>query len=185
MTTQTLPVILLAEEHLIIGEVETRGRRLLDVLNEQMGDWLLVRNAHVTRCTDKAKAVATAPELTVRKADVRLAVLGGGKHESPERRRFAYVDKQQFSALAIVGGYEVRGRLHLKVKRDALHLLVELSDFIPLTEAIVSHAGPVEEKLDAEVVIVNKSAVSAFSIGDAVSPSPPARTAALSCDAGD
>lgn len=172
MTLQTVPVILIVEEHLVVGEVETRGRRLLDVLNDSMADWLEVHDAHIARRTNKAQAVASAGELTIRKSDVKLAVLGGGKHESPETRRFAYVDKRQFSALAIVGSYEVRGRLHLKVKREPVRLLAELGAFIPLTDATISHAGPVDEKLDAEVAILSKAAISALHVGEALHAAP-------------
>ncbi|HVX62343.1 MAG TPA: hypothetical protein VHC19_17125 [Pirellulales bacterium] len=168
MAEQKVCAILVVQEHLIIGELETRGLRLLDVLLDPMADWLQVFGAHVVHRAAKARAVASAAEVLVRKSDLQLALLGAGKHESPERRRFAYVDKQQFSALAIVGGYEVQGRLHLQVKRESIRLLAELGSFIPLTEATVSYAAPREDKLDAEVAILNKTAVSALSVGEPV-----------------
>ena len=177
MADQKVSAILVVQEHLIIGELETRGHRLLDVLLDPMADWLQVFGAHVVHRAAKARAVASAADLLVRKADLQLALLGGGKHESPERRRFAYIDKQQFSALAIVGGYEVQGRLHLQAKRDPIRLLAELGSFIPLTDATVSYAGPREDKLDAEVAIINKSAVSALSVGEPVARPLPAGTA--------
>jgi hypothetical protein len=37
-----------------------------------------------------------------------------------------------------------------------------------LTEATVSYAAPREDKLDAEVAILNKTAVSALSVGEPV-----------------
>ena len=185
MDAQRVPAILLMEEHLIVGEVETRGHRMLDVLNETMADWLNVHDAHISRRWAKAQAVATAGDLLIRKADVKIAVLGGGKHEAPEKRRFARVEKKQFSALALVGSYEVKGSLHLKAKREPILLLTELGSFIPLTEATISHAAPNDDKLEADVAIINKSAIGAFHIGDALPSPPPDHPLTFSADLGE
>lgn len=167
MAEKKIPAILMIDEHLIVGEVETSGRRLLEVFNDTLTDWLQVFDAHVARRTAKGQAIATLNELMVRKADVRIAVPGGATHESPEKRRFAYVEKKQFPTVAIVDGYEIRGVMHLKAKREMHQLLVDLASFVPLTEATISHAGPSEEKLDAEVAIINKTFLRALHVGDA------------------
>lgn len=173
------------EEHLIVGEVETRGHRVLDALNDAMADWLNIYDAHISRRWAKAQAVATAAEVLIRKADVKIAVLGGGKHEAPEKRRFARVEKKKFSALALVGSYEVRGSLHLKSKREPILLLTEVGSFIPLTEATISHAAPSDDKLEADVAIINKSAIGAFHIGDALPSAPTDHSLTFSPDLGE
>ncbi len=168
MAEKKIPAILMIDEHLIVGEVETSGRRLLEVLNDTLTDWLQVFGAHVARRTDKAHAVSTLDELMVRKADVRIAVPGGATHESPEKRRFAYVEKKQFPTFAIIDGYEIRGAMHLKAKREMHQLLVDMASFVPLTEATISHVGPLDEKLDAEVAIINKTFLRALHVKDAL-----------------
>lgn len=173
MSPQKVPAILVVDEHLIVGEVQTRGQRLLDVLNDHFTDWLRVYDVHLARREAKTNSVESMPEAAIRKAELKLALLGGGKHESPEKRRFSFVDKRLHFAVALVGGYEVRGRLHLKGSSDLDRVLAEMSNFIPLTEATVAHAGMAGEKLDASVVLINKAAISMFHVGDCL-PSKPA-----------
>jgi hypothetical protein len=111
----------------------------------------------------------TLTQLLVRKQVMRLAILGGGKHESPDTRRFAFVDKQNYPAFVIVSGYEVEGRLQLKGAPDPVSAMTrELKSFIPITHATVSHAGGNGEPLTASVVLCNRDYISMFHIGDAV-----------------
>jgi hypothetical protein len=182
MTLQKVPAILMVAEHLIVGEVQTRGKRLLESLNDPMADWLHVYDAHVARREAKARPLETLNELTIRKSDLVLVLLDGRKHEAPEGRRFGFVDKKLHSAFAICAGYDVRGRLHLKGKPEPLMVLEEMGAFIPLTEATVSHAGTGGEKFKAAVAMVNKAAISVLHVGDVLS-SPEATPArALSAD---
>lgn len=173
MSPQRIPAVLVVDEHLVVGEVQTRGQRLLEVLNDHLTDWLHVYGVHLARREAKANSVEALDEVAIRKAELKFALLGGGKHESPEKRRFCVVDKRLHFAVALVGGYEVRGRLHLKGSSDVDRVLVEMSNFIPLTEATVAHAGMAGEKLDASVVLINKAAISMFHVGDCL-PSKPA-----------
>lgn len=175
---QKVPAILLVDEHLIAGEVQTRGMRLLEVLNDHLTDWVHVYDVHLARRESKVNSIESLGEVAIRKSALKLALLGGGKHESPEKRRFSYVDKRLHSAVALVGSYEVRGRLHLKGSSDLDRVLVEMGAFIPLTEATVSHAGMAGETLDASVVLVNTAAIAVFHVGNCLpSQSAPSQSA--------
>ncbi|HUY92026.1 MAG TPA: hypothetical protein VMV10_25015 [Pirellulales bacterium] len=178
MSPQKIPAILLVDEHLVVGEVQTRGQRLLEVLNDHLTDWLHVYDVHLARREAKTSSVEALNEVAIRKSELKLALLGGGKHESPEKRRFSFVDKRLHFAVALVGGYEVRGRLHLKGSSDVDRVLVEMSNFVPLTEATVAHAGMAGEKLDASVVLINKAAISMFHVGDSLPLAPAAEPSA-------
>jgi hypothetical protein len=175
MRLQKVPAIVMVDEHLIVGEVQTRGKRLLEELCDPIEDWLHVYDVRVSRRDAKAKYIESLPSLVIRKSQVILALLDGGIHESPDVRRFAFVDKKLHPAFVTAAGYDVRGRLHLKGKREPLLVLEEMGGFVPFTEAVVSHAGIAAEKLNAAVAIVNKSAISMLHIGErlsSVAPSP-------------
>lgn len=159
------------DEHLIVGELQTRGKRLLEVLNDPLTDWLRIYDAHLARREAKAKSIEALDEVIIRKSELKLALLGGGKHESPEARRFAFVDKKLHFAVALVAGYEVRGRLHIKGHADIDRVLGEMGNFVPLTEATVSHAPMTGERLDASVALMNKAAISILHVGESL-PSP-------------
>lgn len=166
MAIQKLPTIFVTEEHLLIGEVQTRGLRLLEMLIDPHSEWLHINDVHVARREAKASQVTTLKEVVLRKNLLRLAVLGGGQHEAPETRRFAFVDKQTYPAFVIVSGYEVEGRLQLRGSADPVYAMAhELKAFIPITQAKISHAGGKAEPLGAGVVLCNRDYISLFHVG--------------------
>jgi hypothetical protein len=167
MALQKLPAIFITDEHLLIGEVQTRGLRLLEMLIDPHSEYVYLNDVHVARRESKASRLTTLTEVVVRKNLLRLAVLGGGKHEAPETRRFAFVDKQNYPAFAIVSGYEIEGRLQLKGAAEPVSAMThELKSFIPITQAKISHAGGNGEPLAASVVLCNRDYVSMFHIGE-------------------
>lgn len=170
MALQKVPTILITEEHLLIGELQTRGLRLLEMLIDPNSEYVHIKDVHIARRESKANRVTTLKEVIIRKNLLRLAVLGGGQHEAPETRRFAFVDKQTYPAFSIVTGYEIEGRIQLRGTADpVLALTHELKSFVPITHAKISHAGGNGEPLSASVVLCNRDFISLFHIGDALS----------------
>lgn len=169
MALQKLPAIFITDEHLLIGEVQTRGLRLLEMLIDPHSEYVHLNDVHVARRESKANRLTTLKEAVVRKDLLRLAVLGGGKHEAPETRRFAFVDKQNYPAYVIVASYEIEGRLQLKGAADPVSAMThELKSFIPITHAKISHAGGNGDPLTASVVLCNRDYISLFHIGEEV-----------------
>jgi hypothetical protein len=165
MASPKVPTILITQEHLLIGEVLTRGTRLLEVLTDPHTEFLQLSDVHVSRREAKTQEVIRLPEAVVRKAEICLAVLGGGRHESPETRRFAYVDKRSYPTFAIVAGYEVRGELQLKGASDPIAALThEIRGFMPLTQVTIGHAGVSGDPLLASVALCNREFTSLLHI---------------------
>src|SRR5215469_15880526 len=157
MALQKLPAIFVTAEHLLIGQTPTRGSRLLEMLTDPNSEYVQIDDVHVARRESKQSRLTTLPQIVLRKHALRMAVLGGGKHESPETRRFAFVDKRTYPAFLIVSGFEIEGRLQLKGAPDpASAISQELKTFIPITHATVSHAGGNGEPLAASVVLCNR-----------------------------
>jgi hypothetical protein len=167
MALQKLPTIFVTEEHLLIGEVQTRGLRLLEMLIDPHSEYVHINDVHVARRESKGQRLTTLKEVVLRKNLVRMAVLGGGQHEAPETRRFAFVDKQTYPAFVIVSGYEIEGHLQLRGAADPVSAMThELKSFIPITHAKMSHAGGNGEPLAASVVLCNRDYISLFHIGE-------------------
>jgi hypothetical protein len=169
MASQKLPAIFVTDEHLLVGQVQTRGSRLLEMLIDAHSEYVHLDDVHVARRESKASRVTTLKQAVVRKELLRLAVLGGGQHEAPETRRFAFVDKQNFPAFVIVSGYEIEGGLQLRGAADPVSAMThELKSFIPITDAKISHAGGHGDPLTASVVLCNRNFISLFHIGEEV-----------------
>lgn len=167
MALQKLPAIFITDEHLLIGEVPTRGLRLLEMLIDPNSEYVQLNDVHVARRESKANRLTTLKEVVIRKELLRLAVLGGGRHEAPETRRFAFVDKQNYPTFVLVSGYEIEGRLQLRGAADPVSAMThELKSFIPITHAKIGHAGGNGEPLTASVVLCNRDYISVFHIGE-------------------
>jgi len=157
--------LLVTNEHLLGVEIETRGQRLLDVLNDNNTDFLCVNDVRVfrRRC---ATPVATLPKAIIRKSNIGLAIPAGDRHEAPEKRARSFVPKRRYAASLVVLGYEVRGELALKRTDDPVAALChELGRFFPVPRGTVAFADTRSEEQTAQVVLVNSDHVSLFALG--------------------
>lgn len=180
MAAQKLPAVFVTDEHLLIGEVETRGLRLLEYLIDPNSEFVHLSDVHVARRESRGSQLTSLKQVAIRKHLVRLAMLGGNRHEAPETRRFAFVDKKTYPAFVLVSGYEIEGRLQLKGSSDPVAAMThELKSFIPITNAKIGHAGSSGEPLAAAVVLCNRDYVSLFHIGEEI-PAATDRAAVLS-----
>jgi hypothetical protein len=149
-------------------QIDTRGQRLLDVLNDNNTSFLSVNEARVFR-RGCATAVATLPQAVIRKANVALAILVGDRHEAPLRRSRSFVPKRRHSVFLVVLGYEVRGELSLKRTGDSVAALChELGVFFPVPNGTVAFTGTHWEAQAAQVVIANSSHLSLLQLGKPV-----------------
>ena len=175
MALQKLPAIFVTTEHLLIGQAATRGWRLLETLTDPNSEYVQIDDVHVARRESKGSRLTTLPRVVLRKHALLMAVLGGGKHESPELRRFAFVDKRNYPAFLIISGYEIEGRLQLRGTPDPTSAISqELKTFIPITRATISHAGGNGEPLAASVLLCNRDHIAAIHIGEALRDGGPA-----------
>jgi hypothetical protein len=178
--------MLVTHEHLLDGEIDTHGQRLLDVLNDASTSFLRVKDVRVLR-RKCATAIAISPEAVIRKSNVALAIPAGDKHESPVRRSLSFDSKRRYSAFLVVLGYEVRGELALKGTDDGVAALChELGYFFPVPKGRVAFAGTYCRDTGAQVVIVNSDHVSVLQLGTSVThnaESPESRKGgAVACD---
>jgi hypothetical protein len=160
------PAILVTNEHLLGVEIETRGQRLLDVLNDTNTSFLCVNAVRVFRrgCTTP---VATLPQAVIQKSNVALAIPAGDTHEAPQKRSRSFVPKRRSAAFLVVLGYEVRGELALKRTDDPVAALChELGRFFPVPNGTVAFAGTRCPQQTAQVVIVNSDHVSLLQLGE-------------------
>ena len=159
------PALLVTNEHLLGVEIDTRGKRLLDVLNDTNTEFLSVNDVRVFR-RKCATPVATLPKALILKSNVGLAIPAGDAHEAPAKRSRSFVPKRRYAAFLVVLGYEVRGELALKRTDDPVAALChELGRFFPVPRGTVAFAGTRCEEQTAQVVIVNSDHVSLLELG--------------------
>jgi hypothetical protein len=156
MNHDVVKAILATQEHLLVGEVPTRGQRLLESLADPRTAFLHIRNVRICRRAGGSEIVKTLDQAVVVKDLLGLAVIGGNQHEAPNVRRNSFVEKQSSSAFLVVAGFEVCGHMHYRGTCDPVALLSrEMRAFIPITKATVAYEGGAP--LAAGVVLVNKA----------------------------
>jgi hypothetical protein len=139
---------------------------VLELLNDAASAYLKLQDAQFYRLGGQ-KLVKKAAEALMPKSKVHLAILPDDKHEAPQRRQFAFVEKGRCELFVVSGEFEVEGCLSVKIGNDPLRAIdFEYSAFFPVTAARVECVNHPQHSLQASVVFVNKAEVSAIYFGD-------------------
>ncbi len=167
MISGAASVVLITREHLIAATVTTAGKRVLDVLNDSLTDYLQVFDVQVFRDMEMQQPIATFPSVWVQKSALSMIILPEERHEAPERRLYNFVQKTPRHVFVIVPGYEVEGSLHLaRSARAETTLTHDLGDFFPITQAKVVQVGSLLEATEVPVVIIHKPMMLLFSLDE-------------------
>jgi hypothetical protein len=129
---QKLAVTLFTDAHVIRGHVETRLRRLSDVLNQAEHDFIVVGDAVMEELGTNGQPVTRADFAQVNLSSLLIAVTDSIVEAQPELR----LVKSSENALIIVPPFKVVGRIHVLPDRNLREALSELTGrFIPVTDA--------------------------------------------------
>lgn len=167
--TMNVSVAIFTASYCLSGGIETRGQRVMEVLNSAHSDFLKLYDVHVARSGGQ-QLPTLFPCLVLKKSAIILCALPGDRHEAPDKRPYALVKKATRLGLVIAGPFEIVGRLSFQGSVDpAAALSHEFSQFFPVSEA-ACHGPWAESQVTSRVVIVNKEFVCALSISDSAQP---------------
>jgi hypothetical protein len=143
--------MLVTDAYIVRGTVQTRHRRISDILNSAENDFLVLENATFDEFGSTGVAIQSDF------AQVNLgAVLFGVADEVVEPTPELRVPKVSQLALITVPPYTVTGHIHLMPGRDLRTALDELMGrFIPVTEATYWADRVGEARQTAVIVAVN------------------------------
>jgi hypothetical protein len=159
------PVIFATAEHLMRGVIATGRQRLVELLNDESPAYVKVQDAKFHRL-GAPQLVKEAPEVLMPKATIGLAILPGEKHESPDRRMYAFVEKGRCEIFVVCAGFEIEGHISLKRNAEPLGALdFEFRMFFPVTAATINCGSQPDRPIHAPVVFVNKTYASAICFG--------------------
>jgi hypothetical protein len=153
-------ILVVAGLHSFFGEVENRGLRVLDVLNDASTGFLQLHDVTVFRGFhgDRIKSIQDA---TLPKSTIDFVLLQSDTHEAPLRRKHAFVEKRPQRALVLMADFEIHGTFMLKGSADSLMALRrDSSAFFPVTSANVKRLVSTNESVKAGVVMINNAKVS-------------------------
>ena len=146
-------IVLVTDAFVVRGTIETRHRRITDMLNSAEHDFLVLANATFDEFGSTGQAIQADY------AQVNLgAVLFGVADEPVEATPELRVPKVSERALISVPPFTVTGHIHLMPERDLHEALEDLMGrFVPVTEATYWSDRVGEARKTALVVAINHS----------------------------
>jgi hypothetical protein len=149
---QRLTLNLFTDAHVIHGFVETRLKRLSDVLNQAEHDFLVVGDATLEEFGTKGQPTLHAEFAQVNLNALLFAATDSIVEPQPEMR----LVKSTEDALIVVPPFKIVGRIHVLPGRDLREALAELTGrFIPVTDASYWSDSLGEPKVQASFVAFN------------------------------
>ena len=150
---QSLPVTIVTAALVINGTIQTRLRRLTDVMNEPNLVHLILFDATFTTVASR-RVVASAAASQVQLSDV-LFIHTSGATESGTEARTA---KQPIRATLIAPPYAIEGLIHLPYESELRQALDAFGDrFVPVTDARYRLYGLEESPTNVDLLVVNRT----------------------------
>ncbi len=151
---EQIPIMVISGRQRIAGFLDHGGHRVLDVLNDAGTDYLQLQNATIGQNTTPLDGA------TLLKSGIDFVVLVDEVHEAPLRQRYAFVEKQTYSAVIVVAEYVLHGSLQMKGRADTRIIVGrDAPTFFPMTDVVYGDEG------SRPVALVNKARVVAISLG--------------------
>jgi hypothetical protein len=149
--TQQVQLTLYTDSFIVRGIVDTRERRISDILNHAPHEFIVLRSATFDEYGSRDLAV-TSPFAQVNLATVLFAVADDVVESVPE----LHTPKVSEQALITIPPFRVTGRIHLPAERSLADALDELvGRFIPVTDAAYWSDTVSEARQVATMVAIN------------------------------
>jgi hypothetical protein len=145
------------QQYRIVGSVALSGRRLTDVLNDELASSVELRGVEVTRLLGQGEVAATCLSALVEKRGVLFAISGVPSGPAAQRSLYKHVDTLKWETFITLPNFQVRGNFHVRGTSDLKTMLARWTgQFIPLTEATAVFALHPKVKFSGDVIIVNR-----------------------------
>lgn len=162
---QDVLVTVTTAHQVVRGVLQTRGDRLLDILNRSQSSFLRIERAEVLEDLNGDCIGTELSHAIVRKSEICLAIPNEVAGRPLEKILCAYSAKQSHKAFIAALGYLIEGQIHLRRCSDEVAVLTrELGEFLPVTSAKVTCVQEASHPCDCPITIVNASAISLFSL---------------------
>ncbi len=163
---QQTELTLYTDSYIVRGTVETRERRVTDILNHAEHDFLVLRQTTLDEYGSRAMSIQSEYS-QVNLASVLFAVAQDFVGPAPELR----MPKVPEEAMIIVPPFRLTGRIHLLPERNLADALGELiGRFIPVTDAAFWSDTVAEARQTATMVAVNHARTQIFAPHRVVDP---------------
>jgi len=160
VNAEAVSTILVLADVLIHCEVATRGKRVIDQLNDRESNYVAGTNARIFRHPTEGPTLVPG-DIVIVKDQIHMAMPVEAKVGS-DKLFFATIERQHFKVVLTTSNAVLRGNIQAKIAKDPRSFLtVDAGPFFAVTGTTVSHPF-LEERLETPVVIVGKTHVSSL-----------------------
>jgi hypothetical protein len=178
---QRVNLTLYTDAYVVRGVLQTRQRRVTDMLNEAEHDFLVLTEAVLDEYGSRAVA-AKSEYVQINLAAVLFAVADTAVESVPELR----TPKVSEQAMISIPPFRIVGRIHLLPERSLREALAELTGrFVPVTDAIYWSDTAGEARTSAALVAFNHNRAQILAPHREVDPWEGLNRSAGVADAGD
>lgn len=147
------------------ASVNVANRRLADILNDRLSDFLEVRNVYVSRINSPTKIIITYPRGSLIKEHINFVVLPTEADGLSKDHTYPSITRATSTAFITVPSFEIQGKIQIIGKVDLKALLaVGTQKFMPVLQATATTTLFPESTFGGPVILVNKAALEIFCI---------------------
>jgi hypothetical protein len=151
--------------HRFSASVNVASRRLVDILNDRLSDFLEVRNVFASRINNPSKIVGSYPRGSLIKEHILFVVLPTEADGLSKDHTYPVFSRANSSAFMTVPDFEIEGNIQVIGKLDLQALLaVGTKKFMPVLQATATSAQYPDSTFNGPVIIVNKTELEVFTI---------------------
>jgi len=165
MRSQLITADFFTNSHRFSASVSIGNRRLSDVLNDRMTDFLQVHDIYVSRIHQPGAIVGTYKLASLVKRNITFIVLPSESDGLGQEQKYNPFSRSVEDVFITVPAVEISGKLEILGKFDLKAILaVGTTTFMPLMRGQAVNAIHPEVQFAGPIILVNKSAVEFFSV---------------------
>ncbi len=150
--------------HRISGQVQTGNKPLSDLLNDRSQSYLLVFNLYVSRLDRPGEIGSHAPVAYLSKERISFVIVPAREVRLPDSGRFT---SQNYEVLAILPGFEIRGRFAGPPRFDLRTFSPAILDqFIIIMDATAQIIALPDVTFQGEAILVNRAQMESFCLNE-------------------
>ena len=168
-SSQPRPQLLTADfftnTHRFSASVAVAGRRLADVLNDRLTDFLEVRNVYISRLDKPGEILGVYKQAALIKKQITFMVIAAEADALSQEYKYNPLTRSMEDIFLSVPSFEISGKLEIVGKFDLKAILaIGTTTFIPLFQGSAIHTSYASVNFGGPVILVNKTAIEFFSV---------------------
>ncbi len=161
----TLTADFFTSSHRFSASIVLQNRRLTDILNDRLTDFLHIKDVYVSRINNPGEILGTYKTATLLKPHITFVALPTEADGLSKEHKYNAFSKSTEEIFITLPSFEISGRLEIIGKLDLKAILtIGTTKFMPIFQGNAVNALYPSVAFSGPVLLVNKVAVELFSV---------------------